>query len=94
MRVQPAHALEQVTARFRRERRRGEHERHVLARVRELFQHPQRLVRIADGFDPVIVGVALGKLALDVVESVPIVVDGEQDRQGHLARNPNAVDAP
>ena len=62
--------------------------------VRELLQPPQRVVRIAEGLDPIVVGVPSDKLRLDVVESVPVFVDGEQDRQGHLARNPNAVDAP
>ena len=83
VRVQLAHVLEEVTPRCRRERRGGEHERHVLASVRELLQRPQRVVRIAEGLDPIVVGVPLGELRLDVVESVPILVDGEQDRQAH-----------
>ena len=64
-------------------RRGGEHERHVLVSVCELLQPPQRVVRIAEGLDPIVVGIPSDKLRLDVVESVPVFVDGEQDRQGH-----------
>jgi hypothetical protein len=83
--VQPAHVLEEVTPRRRRERRCGEHERHVLASVRELLQRPQGVLGNAERLDPIFVGVPLDKLRLDVVESVPIVVDGEQDRHAHPA---------
>ena len=90
VRVQLTHVLEEVTPRCRRQRRGGEHERHVLASVRELLQRPQRVVRIAEGLDPIVVGVPLDELRLDAVESVQIFVDGEQDRQAHRLAYPNA----
>ena len=76
------------------QRRAGEYQRYILSGVRELLQLLQRHVWIAEGDDPIVVGVPLDKLRLDVIEGVPILVDGEHDRKGHLARNPNAVDAP
>jgi hypothetical protein len=92
--VELTHMLEEVTPPGRRsERRSREHERNVLASVRELLQRPQRLVGIAEGLDPVVVGVALNELLLDVIESVPIIVDCEQDRQAHVARNTTQIDA-
>ena len=62
-----------------RQRSPDEHERHVCARVSQLGQRPQRLVRIAHALDLVVTAVALRELGLDVGEDVSVLFDGDQE---------------
>ena len=48
------------------------------------------MVRVVAGLDPIVVGVPSGELRFDVRERVPVVVDGEQDRQTRHLSYPNA----
>lgn len=73
--MQPAHVIKEVTSRSPRQRG-GKHERHILAFVREHLQRPQCFVRIAQRLDPIVVSVPPGKLRHDVIERVPIFIDG------------------
>jgi hypothetical protein len=82
VRVELAHSLEQLAA--RRVRDAHEHERHLLAGACQVRQHPDRPLRIAQALDAVLMGVALDELGLDVFEGVLVLVDGEEDGEGHL----------
>jgi hypothetical protein len=79
-----AHVVEETRIR-RRAHLAREHQRYLRAIVDQLRQRPRRLLGIPRTLDPVITSVAL-ELALEVVSSVRIFVDCEQDREGHGLR--------
>lgn len=58
-----------------------QHQRHRIARVGQILQHPQRPPRVAHTLDSVVAGVALNELSLDVVEDDLVFVHDEKD--GH-----------
>lgn len=61
-----------------------QHQRHLLAGARQLLQRPERLLRIAQGLDTVVTGVAPDELSLDILESVLVFIDDEEDWKRHL----------
>jgi hypothetical protein len=78
-------SLEQLTAGRVRWRLTCEHGRHLFAGKGQLRQSPERLRRIAQALDTVIMGVALDELSLDVLEGVLVFENGEEDGRRHLA---------
>lgn len=65
-------SVEQLEAPRVGERLSRQHQRHVLPSVRKLHQRLERLVRNAQGHDPIVPTVALDELTLDVFEGIPI----------------------
>ncbi len=62
--------------------------------LREPSERPQRLVRIGDTFDAIVAPVPLDERGLDVVEGVPVLVDGEQERLAHRPATITAAPEP
>jgi hypothetical protein len=81
-------SLEQLTAGHTRWRLTREHERHLFAGAGQLRQRPERVLRIAQALDTVVMGVALDELSLDVFEGVLVFENGEKDGRRHLACRP------
>jgi hypothetical protein len=79
--MEQAHLVEETRTR-RRAHLPREHQRYLRAGVYQLRQRPRRLLGIPQTLDPVITSVAL-ELRLEVVAAVRILVDCEQDRNGH-----------
>jgi hypothetical protein len=83
VRVELTRAIEQPAAASTDERRSHEHERHFDAARRELRQLLLCLVGLAERVDRVLAPVALDELCLDLVETLSILVDRDEDRQRH-----------
>jgi hypothetical protein len=83
VRVEQAHAPEQLAARRPGERLSREHEGDLFPGVRELREASERLVRWARGDDPVAASIAVAQLPVDVAHGASVVVDGYEHGGGH-----------
>jgi hypothetical protein len=75
----PPRVVEEAAVGAVERRRPGQHERHVDPVGGQPIEQVAGVCRAANGLDPVVAGVALGEVALEVREGARIVAAGRDD---------------